>query len=135
MGIHKNMQAPTVTTKLTRKKPVRRVFGRLTRLAVPGQQKLVTVELTKAGVLVHKRAARRKGDVLVGFERLCNGGGIEVDVAGEWVTFTMTDKGVEARRGGSKQVRLMDWAVLENMSRVQPLLFAKMPVDKKEEAK
>ena len=130
MGIHKNMQTATVTTKKPRKAPVRRVFGRLTRLAVPGQQKLVTVELMKAGVLVHKLAARRKGDVLVGFERLCNGGGIEVDVAGERVTITMTDKGVEVRRGGSKQVRLLDWVTLANMSAVQPLLFPVPPSGK-----
>ena len=127
------MQDSTVTTK-TRKVPVRRVFGRLTRLAVPGQDKLVTVELTKAGLVVHRHATRRKNDTLLGFERLCNGGGVTVAVAGERVTFTMTDAGVEVRRGGSKRHTLLDWETLSNMANRQPMLWPGLPKDKEQAA-
>lgn len=100
-----------------RKKPVRRVWGRLKGVEVPGQDKVFTFELTVAGVTVRKRNSRKVRTV--GFERLASGGGV---VSGGR-TFTATDAGVEVSQDGSRAVRLVDWATLGNLAQRQPVLF------------
>lgn len=100
---------------------MRRVFGRLARQEVPGHEKLLTFELTKAGVVVHRHACRRKGDVTVGFTALAAGGGHRDGDA----VFTPTAAGVEVRQPGSLAVTVT-WDQLRRIGRRQPELFPEL---------
>lgn len=100
-----------------KKGATRRVFGRLKNVEAVGG--LYTFELTKDGLVVHRRNHRRRGDRKLGFGRLVAGGGVVVPGL---ATFTLTEDGLEIVKRGVK--RVVSWERLENTTRVQPELFA-----------
>jgi hypothetical protein len=109
-----------VTTK-TRKKPVRRCFARVGWVEVgAGSWRF---ELTKAGLTVHERNKRHSTDKLLPFDRLTEGGGHEWTDEDGTVRFAATKDGLEVRRGGSRQARVIPYRQLANMANPQPLLF------------
>jgi len=110
-----------------RKKPVRRVVGRVRNVEVDGQERLLTFELTKEGLLVHPSNLRRDKDTLVPFGRLADWGGTRR--AGH--VFTMVSGGLEVRRVGSKARRLLTWDALANQAQDQPYLFSEMAVEER----
>ena len=106
--------------KAERKAHVRRVFGRVGWEDVGSGR--FRFELTKAGLVVHRKACRKKGDDLIPFDRLTCGAGHEFDDNGTKVRFSLSVNGVEVRRGGSKMVKVVGFAQLADLGRIQPEL-------------
>lgn len=105
-----------------RKASVRRVLGRLRDIDVGAGR--FTFELTKAGLVVHRKNARRKTDLTIPFSRLTEGGGHQcAGPDGGTVLFAVTDGGVEVRRAGSKQAMTIPLVQVANMANSQPLLI------------
>lgn len=102
-------------TKLQKRRPVRRVFGRVKNVEVGSA--LFTFELTKVALVVHRRRARRARDMALGFDRLVNGGGFDRN----GVKFALTAEGLELRRGKAR--KLLSYETLANFAADQPLLF------------
>ena len=105
-----------------RKKPVRKVFGRVQWVDVGAGR--FRFELTQSGLRVRRKGARAGDALLLPFDRLTGGAGHEWVDGWVAVKFAVTDKGVEVRRGGSVRVQVVPFAELANASRKQPLLFA-----------
>ena len=87
-----------------------------------------TGELKSAGGLTFKQKGKRKNKaVTLSFEQIANGGATEVDLyGGEKWQFLLTEKGLQVRRKGEKNRRVIPYEELCNSSRRQPLLFSEL---------
>lgn len=106
--------------KKQRKKPVRRCWARVGWVDV-GERRFM-FSLTQEGLKVHQKGCRKKGDSLVPFDRLTNGGGHEWKDGITAVRFCVTGNGVEIRRGGSRTAFLVSFPELSNLAKPQPEL-------------
>lgn len=106
---------------MAKNKKIRRVFGCVRGVEVGNR--VWVFRLTKAGLTVHERNKRHSTDKLLPFDRLTEGGGHEWMDGGVTVRFAVTPGGLEVRRGGSRQVRVIPFPQLANMANPQPLLF------------
>jgi hypothetical protein len=105
---------------------VRRVFGRLRNVEVPGQAKLWHFELTKAGLVARRRGQRRASASTVTFERLAAGAGVEVKLEnGERFAFALGASGLEITQYG-RRPKMVGWEALANLGRVQMEMFPQL---------
>ena len=119
--------------KAARKKPVRRVHGRVRADALGAtwvvelrkdKWDLARGELSEPGGVVVRRLGRRRASAeRVPFEALVAGGGHERELDGLKLRFRWSDAGVEVRRTGVKEWRTVTWSELQRLARGQPELF------------
>ena len=103
-----------------RKKPVRKVFG---RVRVDAADWVYVFELTKAGLVVHRRNSRRAKDEHVPFDWLAAGNTLTEQVGGSSVRFALVPgAGLEVKVKGER-TRVLPWEFLANYGRQQPVLF------------
>ena len=104
-----------------RKLPVRRVFGRVRGVEVPGRSRVVQFELTKSGLSFRERGTRKASATLLGFPSLAAAAGREEQVDGERLRFALVDGGVEVRNG--KRSRVVSYRAVARLGQEQPWLF------------
>jgi len=80
----------------------------------------------KGGVTFKQRCKGRKHAKFVSFEQLAEAGAMEVNMSGEDWLFLLTKQGLQVKRKGEKNRRVIPFAELFNSSRRQPLLFAEI---------
>jgi hypothetical protein len=106
--------------KVTKKKPVRHVWGRLRN--VEAGDKLFTFQLTKVGLTIRQRNRRKM--YTLGFDRLvavCEG--VMVPVPGELdMRFILQPDGVSIQQG-KRNPKLITFKQLINLGRDQMVLF------------
>jgi hypothetical protein len=95
----------------------RKVFGRLKNIEVG--KALFTFELTKEGLKVRQRNSRTVKQL--GFDRLTNGGGLEVLVGDKPIKFSLSSLGLHLQNG--KKEKVLSYELLSNAARDQMELF------------
>lgn len=112
------------TPKKLRKAPVRTCFGRLKGVEVPGRERVLVFELTKAGVVFRERGTRKARATVLSFERLANCGMVAAKVGEQSYSVALVPAGVEVKRQGSKDAAtVVPWERIINESVDEPYLW------------